>query len=709
MILAFYASVALPCGPDLPDALLTADLDHLASAPVAGFEAELDRLLGARPAGPFDGNTASTADIDERELKAAAPQVLDIDDYIDRRRAWASAWADPWRPGEKPSFPRPPAGLPAEFGLYADGAAAWHDGRLDDAERAFEGVLALPATQRTHRTLWATYMLGRLAENGGDGTAAARYAEVRRLVAGGMADPLGLATASYGREGRMALDRGDLVGAVHRYLDERANGGLDAPASLRVVAREMADRVARGDGGRSFASDADAAAVLTAWLVAHTSRDATVYTHDGHEFRPSDAARRWQAALEAAGGGAVGTDHLAWMAYQRGAWADAARFVATAPDTPVAHWIRGKLALRDGRAADAERELGLAAAAFPAEEGWPMGWWDRDPFGMGVAPSQAAWSEAGVLRVGQGRYTAALDAFYVGRDWPDTAYVAERVLTIDELKAWVDAHPEPPVPPPSPPPRIDYTAIPSPESPLWNDADWNWGAGVRALLARRLIRAGRFGEARDYLPDSLRPSLDDYAHAIQLGRNTSLSAEDRAKALWIASRIARRQGIDLLAYELDPDYAIHAGDFEAPVVGVRLQRADLRLDERARVEASGPPVPTRWTYRYVAAELAWESASLLPKDNDHRVRTLCMAGTWLMNSDPPAADRYYKEMVHNWNHPLAQQADRWRWFPDCGAAWPDETLPAPASGWCATVGWLPPGSAVIGAIAALLARRRRRA
>ena len=46
--------------------------------------------------------------------------------------------------------------------------------------------------------------------------------------------------------------------------------------------------------------------------------------------------------------------------------------------------------------------------------------------------------ELGVLSLSRGDFSQALDALLRANFWEDAAYVAERVLTVDELKAYVD-------------------------------------------------------------------------------------------------------------------------------------------------------------------------------------------------------------------------------------------------------------------------------
>jgi len=78
-------------------------------------------------------------------------------------------------------------------------------------------------------------------------------------------------------------------------------------------------------------------------------------------------------------------------------------------------------------------------------------------------------------------------------------------------------------------------------------------------------------------------------------------------------------------------------------------------------------MPLRWHYRYIAADLAWEAARLMPDDSPETADVLCEAGGWLKDRDPKAADRFYKALVRRCTQtPLGQAADEKRWFPqDC--------------------------------------------
>ena len=59
--------------------------------------------------------------------------------------------------------------------------------------------------------------------------------------------------------------------------------------------------------------------------------------------------------------------------------------------------------------------------------------------------------EQAILALNRGDYLQAMDLLYRGKAlyWADVADVAERVLTVDELKGFVDKHAPAPTTPPS--------------------------------------------------------------------------------------------------------------------------------------------------------------------------------------------------------------------------------------------------------------------
>ena len=183
---ALLAAVAVPawaCGPDFPNSYLGAPDAALLAAPEGFFDEELARLAGAmgttvRAAEPNLGDfEPRRRRVENGELTAAlvaggcSPaeahgRAQAFDDWRQRLEAWRNAngrgGADGARPAETPP-PAAPAGLPEEFVLYVDGAAAWKSGDWTAAQAAWTALLALPEAQRRQRSVVTAYMFGRSA------------------------------------------------------------------------------------------------------------------------------------------------------------------------------------------------------------------------------------------------------------------------------------------------------------------------------------------------------------------------------------------------------------------------------------------------------------------------------------------------------------------------------------------------------------------
>jgi hypothetical protein len=197
---------------------------------------------------------------------------------------------------------------------------------------------------------------------------------------------------------------------------------------------------------------------------------------------------------------------------------------------------------------------------------------------------------------------------------------------------------------------------------------------IRWVLARRLVRLGRWKEARPYFTPDLQKKLDTYIQGIRSGANARLSAAERAAALWQAARMARYWGMELLGTELGPDNAIHGGRFgptpeeeqkqAAPPPPDKDTFAPRTADEKKRVDEHGVMPDRRYHYRYVAADHAWAALQFMPDNSDETARVLCEAGGWLKDRDPTAADRFYKALVRRCGQTaLGREAAETHWFP----------------------------------------------
>lgn len=496
--------------------------------------------------------------------------------------------------GEVPPDPAPGPGA-RELALYQRGAAAFRRGDRDAARTAFRAVLALPAAERHHRSTWAAYMLGRLDP----GTAGDVYFPmVRALVDDGFADVQGLAAASFGEQ---ALGHDDL-GAIHLYAQQAALGDPSGATSLLYVVRALVA------AGREHVVLGDP---LGQRLVA-----AYLYTRDG-ELSDAQRDRVWRAL--AAVPHPAGADRLAAAAYRAGRWDDAARLVAGADDTAVGRWVRAKLALRAGDRAAAARFLDGAAAAYEAAP--PAG----DAALVMYAGAPRVHAERAILALAEGQYPTALAHAWQARTlYRDAIYVAERIATIEELRAFVDGLE-----------GGDSDPDPDSDSGYYTVVD---RASLRSLLARRLLRAGRFAEAIPYLPAEHRDTAITYATAIAVAHATP-DRLAQAAALYRASRVARTDGLAILGTEHGPDWATWGADYDLAVehtIGPWYAPA-----EPARVAASAPAERERFHYRFVASRLAEAAADRLPHQSQAFAATLCWAARHVRYRDDERVRRLY--------------------------------------------------------------------
>lgn len=675
--------VAWACGPYFPNRLLVGGDQAVLWAPVGDFRVEIERILPTlerayRSDVARSHPASQTADADRTDLESAltaarlpGPQrdrLLSehnrLREILTQHALTIANWTDAAARADEPP-PRLPAvavpkGLPVEFALYLQGAIAFHQGEMPDARRAWRRVLALAAEQRKFRSTWAAFMLGKSYLEENPEQAVARFEQVRNLAGRGFADTLALAASSLGWQAKAELNRARFERAIELYLQQTATGDATALVSLRFVAARI---LRGGDEWLRRAARHDAArAVITAYLVADRG------SRFGFNGPPrEDSTGPWLDAVKAANATDVdGAVRLAWAAYRAGRFDAAERWLARDPrNSAIAYWLGAKLLLRAGRIDQAAGRLALAAKGFP-----PSGNWD-DPEadhydevgGLAVYPASRALAELGVLRLARRQYAEALDALVRAGFWMDAAYVAERVLTPDELVRYVDRNwPQGNL-------ESDAGALRA-EAPGADDKAARIGSRLRHLLARRLTRLGRHVQAREYYPVELRERFDEYARGLADGRDRDVRQDRRAAALWRAARLARYSGMELLGTELGPDWSSLGGSFELAAASEARTRSDpgrlnrSTADERDRARRHAIDPSRRWHYRYIAVDLAWSAAELMPDHADRTARVLCEAGSWLKARDPLAADRFYKALVTRCGDTaLGREADRLRWFP----------------------------------------------
>lgn len=693
------------CGPNFPNNLLSGGDEVLFTAPVANFRRELERLqltpsrfdyIGATNGYAEQTFDAELADLTTALQKAkltgveAAPIISahrknreKLQKFAHEQTVWESnSWMDEntdskEKRGPKPKFPSfpPVEGLPGEFADYFEGVVALKTPQPDRAAalKAWQRLLERPAAERKYKSTWAAFMLGKLWEVEDADQAVKYFQQTRKLANKGFADSAGLAVAAIGWEARVELRRKHFQRSIELYLEQHAAGDESSIESLRIAAAIAVE--AAGDELADLAAKPNLRAVITAYLI--SDRGVVDYpTGEAPAVRPVEA---WLTAVEAAGIKDVGSaERLALAAYQDGEFELADRWIKRAAHSPTAQWLQAKLLLRAGKVSEAVKVLAQVTRALPIvprqELTNSLEFADaiavpEESYQMRISREQMV-GELGVLALSRGDFSQALDALLRADFWEDAAYVAERVLTTDELKSDVDQNwpataAETKTNTPST--GLEATAEATDEPP---PREVN-STQIRHLLARRLVRENRGHEAEAYFPPEWQSRCHELLDALDVGWNESAPSEQRAQALFTAAKIARAEGMELLGTELAPDWFIHDGEYDCGLTldsrgentsGNKINR--MTAGEFQRAAAHKPDPDERFHYRYHAASLAWEAAKLMPNNSDETARMLCVGGSWLKNRDPETADLFYKALVRRCRKTaIGEQADEMRWFP----------------------------------------------
>ncbi|AWY42058.1 hypothetical protein DKY63_19970 [Pseudomonas putida] len=613
---------ALACGPDFPARLLDNREQSLAELPEGNFRFEINRLghaiAGLKEVAEVTYGLSATDYVEQRNQAeqdglSAEQQVLvkQLRELTDAHQVEAQG-----------------ASLPAELRLYLAGAVAFASGDQGLAAEYFQKVLALPADQRALRSTWAAYSLGRalfaMSSQAGaqpDLLEQSRKAfeQARQLSIDGFSDPLELGVASLGEEARVARAAGDWDNAIELYATQNRHGSTVGYTSLKLL---MADLAAMPeDQLAGLLKDKPVQQLVTAGLISRL----------GWSFgdQPANDKKLIELLQNSTRGSLDNADRLAAMNYQQGDYASAKAFLDHAGEGGLAWWLRAKLAVRDGDKSAAAAAYAKAAQAFPQNESWGERRTPDYAFET-LQPKCRVEGESAILALQRGDYLQAFDQLYRSKDiyWFDAATVAERVLTLDELKHYVDT--QVPAPPPlTQQDRDNYVPLPV-------------AAKLRNVLARRLLREGHYEEAPAYFDnDGLRHKAELYGQQ-RLAADSAWWPTRRASALFKAAWTAREWGMDILGYEMSPDYATFGGSYSLEDTQLKVGPL-VAEDEVKRQQASAAQPDQRYHYRFVATALASRAADNLPRTSHAFAAVLCEAAGW--NSSPQEQSAIYRRYV----------------------------------------------------------------
>ncbi|MGE0486195.1 MAG: hypothetical protein AB7Q81_18750 [Gammaproteobacteria bacterium] len=485
---------------------------------------------------------------------------------------------------------------------------------LERAFARFQAVLDLPAADGRPRAVWAAYMQGRVRqEQGRHAEAGEPFRRVRSLVRDGWPDPLGLAVASLGEEALSALAAGDLPLAASLYLEQAEHGSQIGYDSLR----ELLWRIA-----------ADPAQQRNVLEQPRVARLLVAFGFSQPRVAP-DLGPLLDAFEQAGLHGIAGLDRLAALAYAQGDFARAQRIVDL-DDTGLATWIAAKLALRRGDREWARAALARGRMTLGGDESWSMN--IDSVFARGAPVACRVDAERGVLALAQGDYVAALEHLLAARVYQvDLAYVAERLVDTDDLRRFVDARSAA---------RGD-AGTPAMGVP-WVQRDPL--TMLRGVLARRLLREGRAQDAAPYFDavDEQHSALA-LADAVRRARNLANDPIERARGWFEAARMLARDGMEIIGYELAPDFHIVSGDYETRP---RPAPAEwMAADEDRRLLATRAEIDQRFHYRFVGARYLDNAADLLPPRSQAFAAVLCHGAGWYNAREPELARRWYARYV----------------------------------------------------------------
>ena len=640
--LTLGASVALACGPDFPWQLLDNRQATLAATPSNSFAYEATHLVPA----PKDSLRAAELSEFQREQATALFAQAQAEGLTTEQ----AAQLDEMRAAEtgEAAFAKG-AIVPAAVRLYTAGAVDFIRAEEAKAAERFQAVLELPADDQRARSVWAAFMLGRLHKRAGDiGKATEDFALTRALALKGAPDPLGLAVASYGEEARLHLDRATAVlgddgalpaepetiatygretaAAAALYAEQAARGSDIGVQSLRIIAERLLEKPERIS---ATVADPLAQRLLVAYVLARESdmpQQSVQVDPNAPKGTPAPNPLLVMLveAVERSGlDHPAGADRLAALAYRTGRY-DLAATLAAKTASPLASWVKAKLALQRGDLAAAAGFYAEASTAFPSLDAAPS---------LEDASARLLTGESGVVALARGEYIDALDKLYPVADtyWGDVAYIAERVLTVDELKRFVDAKvPQPAAPPAAAPADADATTD---DGSSTKPATMSSPAGqLRGLLARRLARAGRYQEALAYYQDaSVRDQAARYAEALN-GVEAGQTRVERARAWYASALLARQAGMEIMGTEAAPDYSAYDGSFETGIGQETLDGPFITEQERRRYASSAAAPALRFHYRYIAVDEASHAADLLPPRSQAFAAVLCTATGWMMGT-----------------------------------------------------------------------------
>ena len=230
----------------------------------------------------------------------------------------------------------------------------------------------------------------------------------------------------------------------------------------------------------------------------------------------------------------------------------------------------------------------------------------------------------------------------------DMGMVAEQVMSVDELKQFCDKYFPKGVEREQSVVSISCEREYADYNPeILNSDQLNFM--LRNLLARRLMRDGKFAEARAYFTGDKTRSYSEKFFELQTIIDSDASKKEKMYATLNMAALVRFHGDKLFGTFLEPDNLISKNKYPCKW-GTKQKYVKLNKTQLPR-----------YSYRYRAAEL-YAKAADMTDDRNIKVCALWTAGTLLKNRAPKIADIYLKKLLaaapelteNNWFKPLSK-------------------------------------------------------
>ncbi len=538
----------------------------------------------------------------------------------------------------------------------------------------YNKLINMDKTSKKPLTVRAMFMKGRCFQRllmRDSANACFRLTE--ELVQNGAPDRLNLVWFSMGEQGRNALQRKDPVKALEHYIRQAVTHDSSADAiSMQITIS-------------SILSDDS----LTAKALKNPAMEFLIASYLYNRFSMNDWMWAWRrepyddSTTEVIAGKVrqnsaiikkapkqhpLTRDRFAAAAYRMDQFALAEELVNSS-NSGLAWWIKAKAAVQKKQMNKAAYCYSKAVEQFHKDQPHEMGWKSEADLPHFNEQNEfiRPLAESAIVAVIRGEFTTALKTLWNTKAidnpwwsyWVDFAYVAERLVTTDQLKSFTDS-----VTLPKPPVRKQYE----------DRADLD----LRLLLARRLMREHRYAEALPYFQnnpwygDSTMPQLKQLAKqyiSISDSVKTTVGS-NQAEQLFTLAQITRKWGMELMGTEIDPDWTVYGGgesegDWEyltdsskidridsssgynntiyhqIPVSRYRFEPGFATSEEYRRLKASQSVPYRRYHYRWLASDLAVQSAHLVPKRSQAFAAILTKAYWYIANHDSVGSRKIY--------------------------------------------------------------------